>query len=113
MQAWSYDDHWVIEIKNDEGVDIIRDGESLKRVNEYDKVFAFQLLDNKPFYFYRKNDIWGINYDNREIQLDYDEIPYTNVSDGMDPTILQYQNMVLFQAKRINENNSVVIGVFH
>ncbi len=112
LQAWSYNDHWVIEIKTNQWVDIIRDGQSLKEVGGYDKVFAFQLLDHEPFYFFRKNQGWGINYNNREFQLDYDDIPYTNVSDGMDPTVFQYQNMVLFQAKRNNENYSVVIGVF-
>ncbi len=113
VQAWSYDDHWVIEVKTQQGVDIIRDGQSLKKANGYDKVFAFQILDNKPFFFFNRHNIWGINYDSHEFQLNYDEISYNNIYDGMDPSVVQHQNMVIFQAKRNNNNYSVVIGASH
>lgn len=116
VQAWSYNDHWVIEIKNEfaeYGIDIIRDGQSLKKANKYDSIMAFQILNNHPFFFFRRSGKWGINYDDKEIQLNYDKIPYTNVSDGMDPSIVQYQNMVLFQAERNSKMYTVVIGAFH
>ncbi len=111
LQAWNYGDTWVIEVKTGQGVDIIQDGQSLRKSNGYDRAFAFQFLNNKPFYFFEKNHAWGINYDNHEIPLNYDDIPYTNVSDGMDPSIFQYQNMVLFHATRDGQNYSVVIGL--
>lgn len=111
LQAWSSGDNWILEVKTDAGIDIIEDGQSLKRANGYDKVFAFQFLGGKPFYFFKRNRTWGINYNSHEIQLDYDDIPYTNVSDGMDPSILQYQNMVLFHATKGSQNFSVVISV--
>lgn len=112
LQAWSYDNHWVIEIKTAEGIDIIRDGQSLKNINKYDQVFAFQLLAGKPFYFFKRGNVWAVSYNNDEFQLDYDDISYTNVSIGMDPSIIQFQNMVIFEAKRGSDNYTVVIGAF-
>ncbi len=113
LQAWAYDDHWVIEfITAEMDVDIIYDGQSQKFAHGYDEVFGFQILADRPFYFFRQNDSWGINFDNQEYYLNYDDIPYTNISIGMDVSVTQYQNMVLFQAERDNQRYSVVIGVF-
>ena len=113
LQAWAYDDHWVIEfITAEMDVDIIYDGQSQKFAHGYDEVFGFQILADRPFYFFRRNDSWGVNFDNQEYYLNYDDIPYTNISIGMDVSVTQYQNMVLFQAERDNQRYSVVIGVF-
>ncbi len=113
LEAWGYDNHWVIEVMTDDGVDIIRDGESLKGKNQYKEVFAFQLLDNKPFYFFRKeNNSYGVNFDGAEIQLEYEDIPYDNPSPGMDRSVIQYQYKVLFYAVKNGIWRSVVIGAF-
>lgn len=39
-------------------------------------MFGFQLLDGKPFYFFKKDDRIYISYDHQELPLTYDEIPH-------------------------------------
>ena len=112
FEAWGYNNHWVVEVMTDDGVDIIRDGESLKAINEYKQVFAFQLLNNKPFFFFqKKDDSYGVNYDDAEILLDYDEIPYDNPSPGLDRSVIHYQGMVLYRAGKDNVWRWVVVGM--
>ncbi len=122
LGAWEYDGHWAIEILTDEitfpriakSVDIICDGVSLKETKNYREVFAFQLIDNKPLYFFvNQNNIWGINYDNIETKLDYDTPPDIIIHDGADGSIYQYQNMVLFYELKANVPIFVAIGAFN
>ncbi|MFN8398741.1 MAG: hypothetical protein U0X74_01905 [Anaerolineales bacterium] len=113
LEAWGYQDHWVIEIVTANGVDIIQDGLSLKEKSNYQKVFAFQLLNDKPFYFFEKPDYgFGINYYNDEIQLEYDDIPYYNPAPGSGGTIYQFQNMVLFYGVKNGVWQQAIIGSF-
>lgn len=123
LEAWGYDNHWVIEVVmsspdsmppiNDK-IDIIRDGISLKTENGYKEVFAFQVLAGKPFYFFREEDnTLGINYDDIEIMLDYDDIPYNNPHPGLDISINQYQNMVSFFADKNGARRKVVISALN
>ncbi len=128
LEAWKYDNHWVIEYVTTNAftqdkkqvppsgdiIDIVVDGISLKANNQYKSVFAFQLLDEKPFYFFKKqDDTYGINFDNKEVLLFYDKIPYDNPHVGFDVTILSYQNMVMFRALKDGTWVSVVIGAFN
>ena len=128
IEAWGYDNHWVIEyvttgFTSQDGrviqpsgdiTDIIVDGVSVKEKNNYKSVFAFQILDERPLYFFKTQDnIYGINFDGSEIQLDYDEIPYDNLHFGYDSTIFDYQNMVLFRAQKGDTWYTVVIGAFN
>ena len=126
LEVWGYDDHWVIEfvtanseITSDgippgsENIDIVRDGASLKQENSYKEVFAFQLLAGKPFYFFKKQDnTFGVNYDGHEIELDYDEIDYLNPRPELDKSIIQYENMVIFNPKKDGSWSYIEIGVF-
>jgi hypothetical protein len=113
LEAWSYDGHWIMEILTDNGSDILRDGKSLKEVNNYKQVFAFQILNNKPFYFYEKaNNSFGINYNEVEVPLEYDDILYTNFVPGADQSIEHYQNMVIFSANKNGTWHNMVIGAF-
>ena len=121
LAAWEYDNHWVIEVqahtnisRHTEGIDIIRDGVSLKKTNDYKDVFAFQLLDKKPLYFFiRQNDTFGINYNDIETQLNYDFVPYLDFHPGADGQIEQYQNMVLFSTSKEGISLYVAIGAFN
>jgi hypothetical protein len=124
LEAWGYDNHWVIEfVTTDAGcamvpksdiIDIVRDGVSLKNENNYKSVFGFQLLAGKPFYFFKKHDnTFGVNYDGNEIELGYDDIPYSDPHPGLDKSIIQYQNIVVFSAEKDGVWSSVVIGVFN
>ncbi len=113
MEAWGYQDHWVIEVVTANGIDIIRDGESLKTKNNYKKVFAFQILDKKPFYFFEKSSYgFGANYNDNEIQLEYDDIPYLNPAPGSGGTITQFQNMVSFYGVKNGVWQQALIGSF-
>ena len=113
LEAWGYQDHWVIEVVTANGIDIIQDGQSLKEKNHYEKVFAFQLLNNKPFYFFKKSGYgFGVNYNNNEIKLEYDDIPYYNAAPGSGGTIHQFQNMVLFYGVKNGAWHYALIGSF-
>lgn len=123
IEAWEYDNHWVIEVVannadsmppiNDK-IDIIRDGVSLKLENGYKEVFAFQVLAGKPFYFFKKeDDTMGINYNDKEIMVDYDDVRYSNPHPGLDGGIVQYQNMVDFAAAKNGVWHVVVISALH
>ncbi len=132
LEAWGYQNHWVIEVvtqadgnalgngKSQEevirqlGIDVIRDGQSLSQLGGYEKVFGFQLLANKPFYFYKKhNGTFGISFDGLATDLDYDDILYTNPHPGLDASIIHCQNMVLFGATKGHVQFMVAIGAFN
>ena len=64
---WTYSDHWVIEIayvkldlaSNDSPLEpigqIIQDGELLNDRYGYEQTFGFQLIKDKPFFFFQQN----------------------------------------------------------
>lgn len=135
MEAWSYDNHWVIETLTSEAqgvdvshkdtqslmdiqeklrdyLDIIRDGVSLKEANGYQQVFSFQILNGKPFYFYKRGEKYGINYDGVEAQLDYDYVTWNRPHPGVESFVWQFQNMVLFYGSRGGKGFMVIIGAF-
>jgi len=136
LEAWSYDDHWCIEIitigadevledpvesgsarweKQEEireHFDIICDSKSLKNENGYEEIFSFQILNNKPFYFYVKDGAYGINYDGIEAQLEYETLTWFRPHPGLENFIYQFQNMVVFFASRDDVGFEVVIGEF-
>lgn len=55
ITAWTYQDHWIIQSHCD-GFDIYWDGELLNERNGYQESFAFQIMDGKPFYLFRRED---------------------------------------------------------
>jgi hypothetical protein len=67
---WSWDDHWLLEV---DGF-LIQDGEILNESLGYEEIFGWQLLNEKPFYYFRKGPRVGISYDGSTLPVYYDEI---------------------------------------
>ena len=121
---WSYRNHWVLEVAHCSNRDvkgtiytdimgeIIQDGESFSKRNGYQETFGFQLMSGKVFYYFKKDNQFGISFDNHEVLLDYSEIPHYRCCE---PSILNPEsskNMVSFFARRGSKWYYVEIGVF-
>jgi putative hemolysin len=78
---WTYDDHWVLEtnLYLDEtpfNGQLFVDGEALNAQYGYQESFNFQTINDRPFYFFRRDgkvDAW---YDGQEISLGYQDVPH-------------------------------------
>jgi lipoprotein-anchoring transpeptidase ErfK/SrfK len=82
------DGQWVLEVAHVtrwmEGTtaygDIVgqvyRDGVSLNEQYGYDEIFGYQLLDDKPFFFYKLDGKVHLSYDGRDLPIWYDEVPH-------------------------------------
>ncbi len=98
---WTYDGHWVLEVARtrfnstarpsatDEQIagDVVVDAKSLNAEHGYGESFGFQLLNGKPFYFFKKaaragSWNYGISYDGKESELGYTNIPHYNCCSG-------------------------------
>ena len=137
LEAWSYEDHWCIEaitIDADELLDswygapkqtiyeqqervrryydVICDGHSLKEAGSYEEVFSFQVLDNRPFHFYKREGSFGINFDGAESQLEYDSLTWFKPHPGSESFVYQFENMVVFYASRGEDQYQVVVGAY-
>lgn len=82
------DGSWVLEIApgylTGSGDDIRREvvgrlyqnGELLNEKYGYEEMFGYQLLDDKPFYFYKMDGLIRLSYDGQDLPINYDEIPH-------------------------------------
>jgi hypothetical protein len=106
---WSYAGHWVVILldgKRDAQGNIefvprlIQDGEDINKKLNYEQVFQFALLDDRPFYFFQKDNKIGISYDDKEFIQGYDEIPHYKCCSSalLNPGISM--NMIWFFARR-------------
>ena len=121
---WAYDDHWVLEVAyvkaNRQGNaiycesfgQIIQDGVSLNEQHGYQESFGFQLMNGKPFYFFKKRGRLGISYDSQEIPLGYTRVPHHQCCSGAALNPKSSANMVAFFAQRGKTQFYVEIGIF-
>jgi hypothetical protein len=122
---WSYSNHWALEIaqvtqkfssQNEISLDsfgqIVQDGELLNERYGYDEAFGFQLMNGKPFYFFKRDGQIGISYDNQEVPLGYAQIPHYQCCSGAGVNPKIAQSMVAFFAQRDGKWYYVEIGVF-
>lgn len=121
---WTYDGHWVLEaarvkarrqggaITCDPTGQIIRDGQSLNEQHGYEESFGFQLMDGKPFYFFRRRGQVWISYDGREIPLGYTHISHYQCCSGAVMNLRTSRSMVAFFAQSDRIRYYVEIGVF-
>jgi hypothetical protein len=122
---WAYADHWVMEVAfvdldvpnpNETPLEaigkIIRDGEVLNDLYGYEEAFGFQLMDGKPFYFFKRAGQINFSYDGNDFPLGYTQIPHYlccsagSLNPRMAPT------MVAFFAQQGENWYYVEIGVF-
>lgn len=68
FQAW--DKHWILEVSNF----VIQDGKILNEKYKFEEVFNWSLINEKPFYFFRKGPRVGFSYDGQFFSTFYDEI---------------------------------------
>jgi hypothetical protein len=71
-QVNTWDDHWVLGISDF----IVVDGKILNEINGFEEVYRWSLVDNKPFYFYRKGPRTGFSYDGKFFPVYYHEIAH-------------------------------------
>ena len=120
---WTYGDHWVLEAvhvqahRQDRAItceptgQIIRDGQSLNEQQGYQESFGFQLLNEKPFYFYKRTGQLGVSYGGQEIPLRYTHISHYQCCSGAAANLRSSQSMVAFFARRDGTRYYVEIGV--
>ncbi len=122
---WAYADHWALEvahvtliktppniIDSIEFGEIIQDGVALNPHNGYEESFGFQLLNGKPFYFFKKQGRLGISYDGQAIDLGYSDILYHGCCSAGALNPQSAENMVAFFTQRAGVWYYVEIGVF-
>lgn len=112
LTSWVYEDHWAIQTFCKDNFDIFQDGTSLNISKNYDSSFGLQLIGNKPFYLFRKNDLTGLYYDGKEVTLEFDKIilAYCCTIDIHPP--MHYENMITFAATKGEKLYYVAIGLF-
>jgi len=66
----SWDGHWILGVSSF----IIQDGKVLNEILGFEEVYNWYLIDNKPFYFFRKGPRSGISYDGQFLPNYYHEI---------------------------------------
>lgn len=106
----SYNGHWalvLLDAKQDEQGNwrqpferVVQDGQDLNTTEGYEQSFQFTVLDNRPFYFYQKNEKINISFDGQDIIKDFDEIPHYRCCS---PALLNpgiSMNMIWFFARR-------------
>ncbi len=105
---WSWQGHWLLEI---DGF-LIQDGESLNQRLGFEEIFGWQLLDGKPFYFFRKGPRIGISYDGQVLPVTYDDIPHYRCCEPAAFNAAGNGDMVWFYGLRDGTWHYVEIGKY-
>ena len=66
----SWNGHWLLEVRGF----LFEDGANLNEMLGYDEIFGWQLLNGKPFYYFRKGPRVGISYDGQVQPVGFDDI---------------------------------------
>ncbi|MDF2630865.1 MAG: hypothetical protein K0R39_4696, partial [Symbiobacteriaceae bacterium] len=105
---FGWNGQWVVELKGD----VIIDGKSLKSHHGYNEVFDWQLIDGKPFYFYRIGEKVGISYDGRHQGAQYDEVMHYMCCEPAAFNPMGNGTMLWFHARRGETWYYVEAGVY-
>jgi len=121
---WVIGEDWYAEVAHVEletdgnGVKVITRGEifvngvSLNEQYGYDETFGFQPLDDKPFYFFRKDGQIGINYAGETYHLGFESVSHYACCSGAAFNPKAYLTMVTFFAQRNEVEYYVEMGLF-
>ncbi len=127
---WVDGDEWILEVAHVEAremVDgtsdrvaidcvatgeIIRDGVALDEARGYEESFGYQQMDGAPFYFFRREGVWGVVYKGQEVPLGYTHIPHHQCCSGAELNPRRSRSMVAFFALRDDVWHYVEIGAF-
>ena len=66
----SWNDHWILEVSDF----VIQDGEILNAKFGFEEVFGWRVINDQPFYFFRKGQRVGISYAGQFLPLYYHEV---------------------------------------
>ncbi|NMB67514.1 MAG: hypothetical protein GYA20_01985 [Chloroflexi bacterium] len=69
-QFRSWENHWILEVSNF----VVQDGEIINEKYNFEEVFNWSLINDKPFYFFRKGPRSGFSYDGQFFSTYYQEI---------------------------------------
>lgn len=111
ITAWVYQNQWIIYSYCNDNFDLYWDGVSLNSEKGYESSFAFQLLDQEPFYLFIRDDKVGMFYEDSEVMLGYDEVKLTYCCMTYPPP-QHYENMTTFYATIGDQLYYVAIGLF-
>lgn len=104
----SWQGHWVLEIDEQ----VIVDGQSLNEELSYDAIFHWQLLKERLFYFFRKDDHVGVSYDGQVLPYRYDEVVHYQCCGPAMFNVRGNETMVWFHALRDGMWYYVEMGVY-
>jgi len=111
---WKLDDSWVLEVARewDDGSDpetalpvgeIYLDGDLINERYDYDTAFEFQVLNGKPFFFFKQDGILGFSYDWQEYILPFNSIHHYRCCSAGVNTPRHFENLVNFVAFQDDE----------
>jgi hypothetical protein len=91
-----WDSHWALELEDQ----VIVDGKDLGAKMGYDKVFGFQVLGGKPFYFYEDDGAVHLSYDGETLPATYDQVVHNQCCEPSMFNVQGNQDMTWFHALR-------------
>jgi hypothetical protein len=109
---WVDDDHWTLEIASvtnkitESSVNsvavgqIYQDGKYLNDLYGYEEMFGYQILNGKPFYFYKKDRKIHLSYNNEDLPILYDEVPHYGCCSSAELNPIAASNWIDFWGKR-------------
>ncbi|MBI9045023.1 MAG: hypothetical protein JEZ06_11085 [Anaerolineaceae bacterium] len=123
---WTYNQSWALEyamgtMTLDKSANtatstaigqLVVDGVLINERDSFDEIFGFQLMHEKPFYFFEKDGQIGISYDDEVIMLGYEEIPHYACCSPAMLNPRHTQNMVSFFAMKNDTWYYVEVGVY-
>jgi hypothetical protein len=91
---------WIFECEEN----VFVNGINIGKEKGYSKVFDYSYIDDKPFYFYEKDSLIYISYDDKSLPYEYKKVLHYLCCE---PALLNprsYNNMVWFYAQKEDEN---------
>lgn len=105
---WSWQNHWLLEV---DGF-LIQDGENLNEQLGFEEIFGWQLLNGKPFYYFRKGPRVGISYDGQVLPVYYEDVVHYRCCEPAAFNNAGNEEMVWFYGLRDGVWNYVEIGAY-
>ena len=93
---WSWDGHWLLEV---DGF-LVQDGQILNGALGDEEIFGWQLLNGKPFYYFRHGPRIGLSYDGQMLPIYYDDVVHYRCCEPGAFNTAGNEHMVWFYALR-------------
>ena len=92
--------------------EIIKDGQDLTQSYGYQESFGFQLLNQKPFYFFSRDGEIGFSYNDEETSLGNGSIYHYGCCSAAELNPKPAEDMVSFFAQKAGQWYYVELGIF-